>query len=68
MIVERNKDEIILRLPASTDIDALQDLADLLEFFEISRKSKASQLEVDDLAKTIKKNRWEKTKKINSRH
>ena len=63
MIVERNKDEIIFRLPASTDIDELQDFADLLEFFEISRNSKASQIQVDELVNTIKKNRWEKTKK-----
>ena len=63
MIVERNKDEIIFRLPASTDIDELQDFADFLEFFEISRNSKASQIQVDELVNTIKKNRWEKTKK-----
>ena len=49
-------------IPADTNIDELQDMADLLEFIGISRKSKASQKEVDGLAKAASKGRWEKTK------
>ena len=40
----------------------LQDLSDLFEYKEITRKSKATQKDVDILVKTIKKGRWEKTK------
>lgn len=62
MIIERNDKEVVFRIPASTDIDELQDIADLLEFMEIARKSKASQKDVDNLVKEIKKGRWQDTK------
>lgn len=60
--MERTKGEIIFRIPADTDIDELQEIVDLLSFKEISRKSKATQVEVDKLAKLAKKGRWEKTR------
>jgi len=62
MIIERTTNEIIFRLPSSTNVDDLQDLADLLEFKEIVKKSKASQKDVDNLVTSIKKGRWGKTK------
>lgn len=62
MIIERNKDEIIFKLEGNINIDDLQDLTDLFEFKEISRKSKAKQKDIDSLVKSIKKGRWEKTK------
>lgn len=62
MIIERTNNEIIFRLPASLDIDELQDIADLLEYKEIARKSKATQKDVDGLVGKIKKGRWSETK------
>lgn len=62
MIIERNKNEIIFRLPLNVNVDDLQDLTDLFEYKEITAKSKASQKEVDSLVKEIKKGRWKKTK------
>lgn len=62
MIIERTKNEIIFRLPGNISVDDLQDITDLLEFKEISKKSKASQKHVNDLVETIKKGRWAKTK------
>lgn len=62
MIIERIKDEIIFKIPGDTNIDELQEIADILTFKEISRKSKATQEEIDELAKLAKKGRWEKTK------
>ena len=62
MIIERTKNEIIFRLPYNVKIDDLQELTDLLEYNEISMKSKATQKDVDILVKKIKKGRWEKTK------
>ncbi len=44
------------------NIDELQDMADLLEFKEIAKKSKATQKDVDDLVAQIKKGRWADTK------
>jgi hypothetical protein len=43
-------------------LDDLQDLANLFEYKELTKKSKTSQKDVDDLVKTIKKGRWDKTK------
>jgi hypothetical protein len=62
MRIERTKNEVIIRVPASVNVDDLQDLTDLIEYKEISRKSKATQEEVDNLVSDIKEGRWEKTK------
>lgn len=62
MIIERTKEEVIFRLPSSINVDDLQDMADLFEFKEIVEKSKASQKDVNDLVKAIKKGRWAKTR------
>jgi hypothetical protein len=62
MIIERTKKEVIFRLPATINVDDLQDMADMLEYREIAKKSKATQEDVEDLVKTIKKGRWAQTK------
>ncbi len=62
MIIERTSKEIIFRLPSDTNIDELQELSDYLEYVEIAKKSKTKQSEVDDLVKSIKKGRWNRTK------
>ena len=62
MIIERKKNEVIFRLTGDIDVDDLQDMADLFEFKEISRKSKAPQKDVDKLVKNVKKGRWKKTR------
>ncbi|WP_181304005.1 hypothetical protein [Rufibacter sp. XAAS-G3-1] len=62
MMIDRTEDEVIFRLPSTTNVDDLQDIADLLEFEETSKKSKATQKEVDSLVKEIKKGRWAETK------
>jgi hypothetical protein len=62
MIIERTKSEVIFRLPGNVDVDDLQDMTELFEFLEITKKSKATQKDVDVLVKSIKKGRWAKTK------
>lgn len=62
MIIERTSNEIIFRFPKNMDLDDLQDLTDLFEYKELTKNSKATQSEVDNLVKKIKKGRWEKTK------
>jgi hypothetical protein len=59
MIIERNRDKVVFRLSAKISVDDLQDMADLFEFKEIAKRSKASQKEVDLLVKAIRKGRWE---------
>jgi hypothetical protein len=63
MIIERTSDEIIFRLPGNLSIDELQALTDWFEYNIITKKSKATQGDGDKLVKSIKKGRWEKTKK-----
>jgi hypothetical protein len=62
MIIERTKDEIIIRLPGDIDIEELQDMTDWFHYKEITRKSKAKPSDVDDLVSQIKVGRWEKRK------
>jgi len=62
MIIERTSTEIIFRFPNNMKLEDLQDLTDLFEYKELTEKSKTSQKDVDDLVKSIKKGRWEKTK------
>jgi hypothetical protein len=57
MIVERTPNEIAFRFPGNMNLDDLQDLTDLFEFKELTRKPQSSQMDVDDLIKTIKKGR-----------
>lgn len=64
MIIERTKNEIIIRLPANLDVDTLQDMVELFEYREIAKKSKAKQKDVDDLVREIKKGRWKEVKSI----
>jgi hypothetical protein len=60
MVIERTKDEVIIRLPAYVDIDGLQRLINLLSYREATAKSEATQADVDELTKKIKKDWWTK--------
>ena len=62
MVIEQTANEIIFRLPNTTPLDDLQNLADYLRYREISKKSKASEKDLDELVKSAKKGRWERTK------
>jgi hypothetical protein len=64
MIIERTKNEIIFRLPGDIKIDELQELTDWFRYLEVTRKSKATQTEVDLLVKEIKKGRWARRKQL----
>ncbi len=62
MQIERTNDEILIRLPADVDIVGLQRILDYLNFREIASKSKATQNQIDALAKTSKVSWWTKNK------
>jgi len=62
MIIEKTNKEIVFRLPLDTNIDALQNLKDWLDYLEITQKSKAKQKDVDGLVDEIKKGRWKRRK------
>lgn len=63
----KNKKEVIIKLPSTTNIDTLQDVMDWIEFKELSKKAKATQKQIDNLVKEIKKGRWSKTKALLSK-
>lgn len=63
MIVERTNDEILVRLSPQTNISDLQDMLDYLEYKELVSKSKASQKDIDQLAKQVNKSMMEKVRK-----
>ena len=62
MILERTKDEILVRLPANMDITELQNMLDYLDYKEKTAESKATQKQVDELAQTVNEKIWTKFK------
>ena len=58
MTIERTDDEIIIRLPADTDPEALQRLLDYLVYREATAKSAATQAAVDELAREVNREWW----------
>lgn len=62
MILERTKNEILVRLPDYVDLTELQNMLDFLQYKELTAKSKAKQSDVDELTKTVNKSIWTKVK------
>ena len=62
MLIERTRDEIIIRLPASVGSEGLERIVDYLKYKEATSSSKAKQAEVDKLTREIKKGWWKKNR------
>jgi len=62
MLIERTQCEVIIRLPVSVNTKNLQRLIDYLSYLEIASKSKAKQVDVDKLAKDVKKGWWKENR------
>ena len=58
MLVERTDKEVIIRLPASVDIEDLQELLNYARYKELTAGFKVEQNEVDKLANDINANWW----------
>ena len=58
MLIERTKDQVIIRLPSNVDTEGLQRLVDYLSY----KESKARQSDVGKLAKGVKKGWWTKNR------
>ena len=63
MIIERNNNEVIIRLPASVNTDDLQDFIDYARYKELTSKNEVTQKEIDDLADQINKDWWTENRK-----
>ena len=62
MTIQRTDTEILITLPASTNIDGLQRLINYLLYKEATQGSEASQAAVDKLAREVNKSWWENNK------
>jgi len=58
MIVERKNNEVIVKLDGSLDVDSLQQTLNYLRYLELGAKSKASEEQIDQLVKDVKKGWW----------
>ena len=63
MLIERTSEEVIIRIPASVDTTGIQRLIDYLTYKEATANSKATQQQVDLLARAIKKGWWKRNRK-----
>jgi hypothetical protein len=63
MIVERQDDEILVRISVGTKASKIQSILDYLRYEELTSKSKAAEKDVENLSKKAKTNRWDKIKK-----
>jgi len=62
MIIERTKNEVILRLPADIDTLGLQRIIDYLKYKETIKQSKATEEQANELANESKSNWWKENK------
>ncbi|KAA3604055.1 MAG: hypothetical protein DWQ06_05080 [Calditrichaeota bacterium] len=62
MQIERTGEEILIRVPSSTDLVGLQRILDFVKFREIASKSKATEEQINKLADESKSSWWEKNK------
>lgn len=62
MKIEGTDSEIIIRVPSDTDLTGLQRIFDYIKYREIVSKSKATQKQIDELARVSKSSWREKNK------
>lgn len=63
MIIQRTTKEIIIRLPASIDMEDLQEFLNYARYKELTSDIKVSQEEVDKLADKVNRDWWTKNRK-----
>jgi hypothetical protein len=63
MIVERQNNELLVRIKVGDKASKVQSILDYLKYEELISKSEATQEDLDSLLKEIKKGRWDKIKK-----
>ncbi|MEQ9297792.1 MAG: hypothetical protein RIF33_04470 [Cyclobacteriaceae bacterium] len=62
MIIERTDKEVIFRLPADMNLEALQRVFDYLRFKELTKDSVATEEDANSLADESKQVWWAKNK------
>ncbi len=59
MIVERQNNELLVRLPILESSIKMQSILDYLRYVELTSKSTIKQEDSDKLVQSIKQNRWQ---------
>ena len=59
MVIERVANEFVIRIPATGDINEVQDFLNYLRYRELTAKFSVPQSVVEDLVTEVKKN-WRK--------
>lgn len=63
MTIQRDKDEIVIRISGNVDIESIQQFINLLRYKEITSTKKAvSQAEVDKISTEINMDWWKQNK------
>jgi hypothetical protein len=62
MILERTKDEILIRIPANVDLTELQNMLDYLRYKELTAQTLARQADVDELSNEVNRSITKKAK------
>jgi hypothetical protein len=63
MIIERNDNQIVIKVSPKVDTFGFQRIIDYLDYLEITSKSKATQDDADKLADELNENWWKKNRK-----
>ena len=63
MIIERTKNEILIRMPLNVDLMDLENMLNLLKYKELTSNSVATQDDADELANLANQSMIEKFKK-----
>ncbi len=63
MIIERQNNELLVRIPASTRISQVQTILDYLRYEDLTSKSSANEGDIVQLVNQVKKGRWNRIKK-----
>ncbi len=63
MLIQRINNEIIIRIPAMTDTNDLQDFINYVRYKELTSDIDVPQEEIDKLASDLNENWWAKNRK-----
>jgi len=65
MVMERTENEIIIRLPANSDPNDIQEMIDYINFKSIKSKKEISDVEIEEFSSEIDTIIWDK---FNEKH
>lgn len=63
MVIERTKNEILIRMPLNVDLMDLENMLNLLKYKELTSNSSATQEDADEIANLANQSIMEKFKK-----